>query len=170
MQKDNNGLSDFMKDVYINGDVKDLNEAFEEYPCEEEWHEGNIENILKEDILQYGAYEIGDIVFVEKFNYNNGMQGSRHFFVIIDQNNTAVPIENFAMLISSKIDKIKYKENILIKKDSKNGLNKDSIVKTDVVYKILHNQVLFKLGSIDIDKVEEYKKHYYINNNVFKIF
>jgi len=36
----------------------------------------------------------------------------------------------------------------------------DSIVKTDVVYRILNNQILFKIGIVDIDKIEEYKKSF----------
>lgn len=46
MEKDNN-LSEFMKTAYANGDVKDLNEAFEKYPPENEWHKGKLRVILK---------------------------------------------------------------------------------------------------------------------------
>lgn len=35
------GLSDFMKFAYAKGKV---DEAFEEYPVENEWHKGRIEN------------------------------------------------------------------------------------------------------------------------------
>ncbi len=42
------GLSDFLKIAYEHGKVKDLKEAFEEFPVEEEWHKGKIENVLKE--------------------------------------------------------------------------------------------------------------------------
>lgn len=45
MQKE---LSDFLKTAYEYGRVKDLKEAFEEFPVEEEWHKGNAENWLKE--------------------------------------------------------------------------------------------------------------------------
>ena len=65
------------------------------------------------------------------------------------------------MLISSKIEKAKYKTNKILEKDDKNNLRMDSIVKTDIVYRILNNQILFKLGTIDIDKVDEYKKNFY---------
>lgn len=34
-------LSDFLKIAYQNNRVRDLKEAFEEYPVEEEWHKGN---------------------------------------------------------------------------------------------------------------------------------
>lgn len=46
-----------------------------------------------------------------------------------------MPIENFGMLISSNLDKLKFRTNKLLEKDNLN-LHKDSIVKTDVVYKI----------------------------------
>jgi len=72
-----------------------------------------------------------------------------------------VPIENFGMLISSNLNKIKYKANKLLKKDTLNNLYRDSIVKTDVIYKILNEQILFKIGTVDKDKVEEYKKSFY---------
>ena len=42
-------LSDFLKTAYKYNKVKDLSEAFEEYPVEEEWHKGTIENVLKEN-------------------------------------------------------------------------------------------------------------------------
>ena len=46
MQKE---LSDFLKTAYEYGKVKDLKDAFEEYPAQEEWHKGKIESVLKED-------------------------------------------------------------------------------------------------------------------------
>lgn len=42
-------LSDFLKIAYKYNRVRDLKEAFEGYPVEEEWHKGKIENVLKED-------------------------------------------------------------------------------------------------------------------------
>lgn len=68
------------------------------------------------------------------------------------------------MLISSKINKVKNQTNILLEKDNKNNLKVDSIVKTDVIYKILDNQILFKIGQVDIEKIEEYKKSFYDYN------
>ena len=154
-------LNDFLKIAYKYGKVKDLEEAFEEFPVEEEWHEGKIENILNEDSEIYSIYEIGDIVFVKEYTYSDGKIGNNHLFVIIDQNNTAVPIENFGMLISSNLEKLKFKANILLEKNNVNNLHKDSIVKTDVVYKILNEQILFKIGKVDSEKIEEYKQSFY---------
>ena len=158
-------LSEFLKFAYEHDSVRDLEEAFKEFPVEEEWHKGKIENVLKEDSAIYSIYEIGDIVYVKEYMYSNGEIGNNHLFVIIDQDNTAVPIESFGMLISSNLRKMKFSENKLLKKDIKNNLDKDSIVKTDVIYKILNQQILFKIGKVDEDRIEEYKISYYNNIN-----
>lgn len=39
-------ISDFLKFAKEKGKIKELDEAFIEYPVEEEWHQGKIENIL----------------------------------------------------------------------------------------------------------------------------
>lgn len=162
--KNDEGLSDFMKFAYKCNKVRDVREAFEENPVEEEWHKGKIENVLKESDAEYNQYEIGDIVFVKEYHYADGAKGENHFFVIIDQNNIAVPIENFGMIISSNLGKLKYKANKLLEKDVNNGLYKDSIVKTDVIYKILNEQIIFKIGKVDDYRIEEYKNSFYENN------
>ena len=154
-------LSEFLKTAYKYGRVKDLEEAFEEFPVEEEWHKGKVENVLREDSEKYNSYNIGDIVFVSVYIYPDGKMGSNHLFVIIDKDNTAVPIEYIGMILSSQIDKIKFKSNKLIKKDDKNNLNKDSIIKTDTVYKLSDKQILFKVGEIEEDKIEQYKQSFY---------
>ena len=155
-------LSDFLKMAYKYNKVKELKEAFEEFPVEEEWHKGKVENVITENKAHYNVnYAIGDIVFVKEYIYSNGEKGTNHFFVIIDKDNMAVPIENFGMIISSNLEKLKYKANKLLKKDSLNNLHRDSIVKTDVIYKILNEQIVFKIGTVDKDKVEEYKKSFY---------
>lgn len=156
------GLSDFLKIAYKYGKVKDLKEAFKEFPVEEEWHKGKIENVIKEESEVYNIeYGIGDIVFVREYLYSNGKVGSNHFFVIIDQDNTAVPIESFGMPISSNLNKLKFNTNKLLEKNQINNLHKDSIVKTDAVYKILNEQIIFKIGKVDDEKIEEYKRSFY---------
>jgi hypothetical protein len=154
-------LSDFLKIAYEHGKIKELRDAFEEFPVEEEWHKGKLENVLKEDSKSYMLYEIGDIVFVREYIYSDGKIGNNHFFVIIDQDNTAVPIENFGMLISSNLDKLKFNANKFLEKDKINNLHKDSIVKTDVIYKISNEQIIFKIGKVDDEKIEEYKRSFY---------
>ena len=47
--KNENGLSDFINFAYKCNKVRDIEEAFNEYPVEEEWHKGKVENVLRED-------------------------------------------------------------------------------------------------------------------------
>lgn len=152
--------SDFLKFVKKYGEIKDIEEAFNEFPPEEEWHEGRIENVLREKGEVYNLYKVGDIVYVNKYYYLDGSAGKNHFFVIIEQDNIAVPIENLGMLISSKLEKLKYKSNVELKRDELNNLDRDSIVKTDAIYKIPNDQILFKMGEVSLDKIDEYKKYY----------
>lgn len=59
-------LSDFLKTAYKYDKVKEVKEAFEEYPVEEEWHKGKIENVLEESEEIYNTnYNVGDIVVLE---------------------------------------------------------------------------------------------------------
>lgn len=44
--KKNKKLLDFAKEK---GRIKDVKEAFKEYPVEEEWHKGKVENIKKKE-------------------------------------------------------------------------------------------------------------------------
>lgn len=168
----NKKMSEFLQFAYKNNRVRDLSEAFQEFAPEEEYHQGNTEVFLKEKTEQYDSYQIGDIVFVSKYLYSNGQEGKNHLFVIVEQNNIAVPIENFGMLISSKIEKAKYQENKFLKANNKNGLDVDSIVKTDVIYKIDNENILFKIGNVDFDKIEKYKQSFlnYNKNNETILF
>lgn len=47
--KDN--LSDFLKMAYKHNKVKDLKQAFEEFPVEE-WHKGKIENVIRNEKIE----------------------------------------------------------------------------------------------------------------------
>ena len=49
MKKDNEGLSEFIKFAYKHNGVKDVKEAFREFPPEEEWHKGRVEYFIKDD-------------------------------------------------------------------------------------------------------------------------
>lgn len=153
-------ISDFLKFAIKHNAIKDVEEAFIAFPVEEEWHKGKVENVLMEEEEDYSFYNVGDIVYVKRYLYNDGTYGENHFFVIVEQNNYAVPIENFGMLISSKIEKLKYKSNIKLEKDELNKLDRDSIVKVDQIYRIDSKQILFKMGEVSIDKVEEYKEKF----------
>lgn len=155
---------EFVEYIKKYGDVRPVREAFEKCPVKEEEHKGKLESYLQvaEDKEIYNIkYKIGDIVYVKNYMYENGKKGENHLFVIIGENNLAVSIEYFGMLISSKIHKQKYKENKLLLKDNENKLNVDSIVKTDVVYKIENEEIVFKIGQVDNLKIEEYKESYF---------
>ena len=166
MNKKGNGYSDFIKKAYDNGDIYDVSVAFNDFPPAQEWHHGKIDYFINEPSFYYnGKCEIGDIVFVREYTYGNGVQGRNHLFVIVDIDYIAVPIEYFDMLISSKLEKLKYGANLFIKKDNYNKLDKDSIIKTDAIYKLTKEQIIFKLGSVSIKKIKKYKNVYYEINN-----
>lgn len=153
---------EFLKYILKYGDIRPIEEAFEKFPVEEEEHKGKIESYIaveeENEKYFYGpSYDIGDIVYVKRYKYENGKEGKNHLFVIIGENNLAVPIEYLGMLISSKIEKTKYKENKFLPSDNENNLNLDSIVKTDVIYKGEQKNIACKIGKIDDDKIKEYK-------------
>lgn len=156
---------EFVKRIKQIGKIKDIREAFIEYPIEEEEHKGKIESYLSvaEDGEKYSyasEYNVGDIVYVKEYLYKNGEKGRNHLFVIIGKDNLAVPIEYFGMLISSKTYKLKYKTNDFLKRNSVNNLNKDSIIKLDEIYLIKESAINFKIGKVDDEKIEEYKRRY----------
>ena len=113
--------------------------------------------------VSYNNYKIGDIVFVQKYKYKNGTNGSNHMFLIVDMQNQKEKIMYYGMLISSKLEKLSYNTNKLIQKNNENNLRKDSIIKTDVIYKIFTKNILLKIGNIDKTKVDIYK-NYLIND------
>lgn len=109
-------------------------------------------------------YNIGDIVFVLNYIYKNGEKGKNHFFVIIDEEQ-AVDFNYFGFLISSNINKVTYQYNELIKKDEKNNLRTDSIVKCDDFIELDSKEISFKIGSVSekelirfLDTYEKYLK------------
>ena len=108
-------------------------------------------------------YDPGDIVFVSKYEYDNGKEGNNHLFVIIDDDHNLVPAEYFGMIVSSHREKLKYKTNAKLDKSLQNGLNVDSIVKCDSIYQIPAKNILFKIGQVDVD---DYMKFMEIYNEV----
>ena len=115
--------------------------------------------------MKSGKYEIGDIVFVSKYKYENGKDGNNHLFVIISDDNEYIPIKYFGMIVSSRIEKAKYKTNIKINKNDENGLHQDSIVKCDYIYKIPTKNIVMKIGRVDID---DYLKFIEIYNDILE--
>ena len=138
----------------------DLSEAPEEDALTEE----EVRYYISENFEPYNEAYVGDIVFVKKFIYEDGNIGSNHLFVIVDKNKF-IDIEYFGMILSSKIDKEKFKYNFRLNKDSGNGLNKDSIIKTGHIYKLNSKDVLKKVGTINMEMIDYFNRKYkeYLN-------
>ncbi len=150
----------FLEYALKSGRIRELDDAFDEFPVEDEDHKGNAYYYIEEEKEEYNKYNIGDIVFVRKYKYKDGSEGKDHLFVIIEENNILIPIEYLSMLISSNLSKVKFDSNLLLKKDEKNHLKKDSIVKTDIIYKIKSKDILFKVGQVSIEQIEEYREKF----------
>lgn len=148
---------EFINNVKKNGLLKEVSEAFKEYPPEEEWHKGDINCYICERMTNFG-YDIGDIVYVPQFKYSNNNSGVNHLFVIIDKDKQIVPLEYFGLLISSNLRKLKYSQNISLLPDNKNNLNKESIVKTDYIYRLDKEMIAYKIGEVSIEKINYYKE------------
>ena len=151
-------MNNFIKKMKKQGKVRPISEAFEEFPVELEDHKGDSNFYIKEKKVVYGKYNIGDIVFVKEYEYDDGKKGTDHLFVIIDEENTCTSLEYFGMIISSNLEKIKYDSNVLLRKDSINNLNKDSIVKTDRMYVLIKENIIFKIGEVSLENIEIYKR------------
>ena len=52
-------------------------------------------------------YDIGDIVFVNEYSYENNITGLNHLFVVINGDNEVVPLDYFGLIVSSHIEKSK---------------------------------------------------------------
>lgn len=57
MKKDK---SEFLKYAYKSGKIKNLEEAFNDFPIEDEWHKGKIENVINEKIEEYKRFYFED--------------------------------------------------------------------------------------------------------------
>lgn len=173
-------MSDFLKFVKKYGEIKDVEEAFKEFPPEEEWHKGRLKTYsdfcktkeaedyaLNEEEVEYYTglskeekkYKVGDIVYVESYKYKNGEIGQRHSFVIIEEGH-AVSIDYFGFLISSKLEKTKFTHNIRLNKNNTNNLYKDSIVKCDDLIIISENEIKFKIGEVTKEELKRFKETY----------
>ena len=142
-------MSKFIDEVIKNDDLLIYNDVYKNLEPDE------VGFYIGEKLNVYGSYKIGDIVYVSKYKNVN-----KHLFVIVDEENRGIDIDYFCMLISTKLDKLKYESNVLLKKDNMNNLNKDSIVKTDKTYLIEHNDIDFYIGKIDESLIDEFKRIY----------
>jgi len=155
-------MKDFIKKAIENGDIKKYSEVYNTDPNILE--EGKRLFYIGEKTVKYPRYEIGDIIYVK--DYKDNKYVNNHLFVIVDDDNYGVPIDYFCMIISSNLDKLKFKSNKLLEKDNINNLNKDSIVKTDTLYDINYDEISFCVGKVPIEFVNEYEKMYIENKDV----
>lgn len=94
-------------------------------------------------------FSIGDIVFVAKYSYKSGEVGENYFLVIIDDGQ-AIEIDSyFGFLLTSNKKQLRYPFNKFLKKDNKNNLNKDSVVKCDDFIEISEEEIQFKVGEVE---------------------
>ena len=111
-------------------------------------------------------FNIGDIVFVAKYQYKSGEPGENHFLVIIDDGQ-AIDINYFGFLLSSNLKKATYPYNEILNKDEVNKLNKDGIVKCDDLIEITDKEIKFKIGTVTQEDLERFINTYanYLENN-----
>lgn len=109
--------------------------------------------VNEENNIYNSKYKIGDIVFVKEYKYSDDREGINHLFVIVEDN-------YICMLLSSKLDKLKFSSNKCLVKNNQNGLRKDSVIKMDYIYQIKNEDILFKIGSVSKREVNLYKKSY----------
>lgn len=118
--------------------------------------EDNTIYLNEENSVYNFKYNVGDIVYVKKYNYKDGSIGSNHLFLIIEDN-YIVSMDYFCLLTSSQLDKLKYETNLFLAKDCKNNLKKDSVLKLDNIYRIENNDILFKIGEVTQEKLNVYR-------------
>lgn len=116
-------------------------------------------------------YDIGDIVFVNEYAYENNDKGTNHLFVVVNDDNGIIPLEYFGLIVSSHIEKSKensgFKYNEPLLSNSLNGLKTDSIVKCDQLYTFPKTNIQFKIGSVDVDDFIRFINTYneYLNDS-----
>lgn len=105
-------------------------------------------------------FNIGDIVFVAKYQYKSGELGENHFVVIIDDGQAIEVDSYFGFLLTSNAKQLKYPYNESLKKDNKNHLHKDSVVKCDDFIEIIEKEIKFKVGSVEQADLEKFLNTY----------
>lgn len=102
-------------------------------------------------------YEKGDIIWAsEAKNLNEENNDVKnHYYVLINDDGTVVPLDYYGFVLSSRVEKSKenspYKYNEPISKDNENNLTTNSIVKCDKLFKIPVDNIGGKLGVINED-------------------
>ena len=106
-------------------------------------------------------FNIGDIVFVAKYYYKSGELGENHLLVIIDDGQ-AIDWDNyFGFLLTSNQEQIKYPYNKSLKKNQKNHLHKDSVVKCDDFIEISEEEIKFKVGEVEQEDLKRFLNTYF---------
>ena len=117
-------------------------------------------------------FNIGDIVFVAQYYYKSGELCENHFLVIIDDGQ-AIAIDNyFGFLLTSNAKQKRYPYNKELKKNDKNNLDKDSVVKCDDFIEISEKDIQFKVGEVEQDDLERFLNTYmkYLSENQKQFF
>lgn len=100
-------------------------------------------------------YNLGDIVFVNEFNFNKNKLGKNHLFVVVADDNKVVPPLYFGLIVSSHREKSRdnsnFKYNVSLNKGKINSLKYYSVVKCDQLYVFPRANIQFKIGSAEID-------------------
>lgn len=107
----------------------------------------NFDKIKREDDFIYMVcendfleYKIGDVVITNKLDFSDV---DCHIFVIIEENNIAIPID-YLYFINNNIKNI------------------------DFVYQLNDKKIIKKIGYIDKNVISDYKKHYILLNRGIK--
>jgi len=91
--------------------------------------------VCENDFLEY---KIGDVVITNRLDFSDV---DNHIFVIIEENNIAIPIDYLYFLFK-----------------------KDNVKNIDFVYQINDKKIIKKIGYIDKSVISDYKKHYILLN------
>lgn len=112
-------------------------------------------------------FNIGDIVFVARYCYKSGEIGTKHFLVIIDDGQAIEVDSYFGFLLTSNQEQIKYPYNKPLRKNKKNNLDHDSIVKCDDFIEISEEEIKFKVGEVEQSDLERFLNTYmkYLEQN-----
>lgn len=111
-------MDEFIKKALKEGKIKSYRKAKYTDPALLEYDMP--EFYIGEVVTKYNKYKIGDIVYVSSYYYKDKSKGSNHFFVIVDEDNYAVPITYFGMLLS----KPKIKDEVCIGRVDKKLVDK----------------------------------------------
>lgn len=150
-------LEEIVKKAHNKGVIKTYEEFLKDQLAEETY-------LSEEEVKYYISnkkdyeklkFNVGDIIFVEDYEYGSGEFGKNHIFVIIYKGK-AINIDYFGFLLSSKMNKKNFKYNEVLYKNDINGLHKDSIVKCDSLIEIKENEIKFKIGKVKKDELKKF--------------